>query len=91
MDFVHKEKKIDYLNIAIITIVQVWWVMKTKTSPNKRKVTHKQIGPFQHDEKVTDFLMESQVNNNISNRILSFCFKFFRISILDYGVTRVMD
>ncbi len=54
-----KKIKIDCLNIAIINVVQAWWVTKTKISPNKKKVTHKKIGPFQHDEKVTHFLMES--------------------------------
>ncbi len=53
-----KKRKIDCLNTVIIIVLQAWWVTKTKISPSKRKVTHKQIGPFQDDEKVTHFLME---------------------------------
>ncbi len=35
------KRRLDCLNIATIAILQAWWVVKTKISPNKKKVTRK--------------------------------------------------
>jgi hypothetical protein len=61
-----REQRSNVLIIAtIIFIVVDWWVLETRISLDKWKVTWKSITPFQHDEKLNHYLMEIKVSFNI--------------------------
>jgi len=65
-----RNKRINGMSKLLKETILEWWALETYVSPNKSEVTCKRVGAIVYDERLTHFLMETQLCFNPSLMIL---------------------